>query len=329
MPALDEAKIKRTVKVAVGFDSTVVQNGQHNTPWQILLTRTRKTIKKEDKLRLYRDASFGVNAPMEPLLEWQDLAMLNWYDLYPRRSAAHFQPATQMPNESRLGRRNLTVEENDMLEYPRHVLSIANFTNDLERATEWLNVNDGDYSGSRLSKDKWQRAHVGWNKKDKCVVVVQDTKMMLTQKGINRFSFGPLMTAWLAAMAPHAKNRLLVIRHAIHMLLEFDASDGDTNQAAKGIMPAAPLIFLDSDGERQEQLRHWYAFHTLRRMFRMCFGCSMFQHQDRSSGRVEWVETTEPAGSLRDYDLTQDRAYQTYKKTLKPLLKQFEKSSER
>jgi len=139
----------------------------------------------------------------------------------------------------------------------------------------------------------------------------------------HRFSFGPLLTAWLAAMAPHAKYRLLVIRHAIKMLTDFYAGDGDKNQEKALMLPRPPIF---ETGDNVDTMNEWYAFHTLRRMFRMCFGCNMFQHQDRSSGSVEWVETIEPPGSLQNYDLKEDRAWQTYKKTVKPLLKKFEKS---
>lgn len=313
MPTLDEYEIKKAVKVAVGFDSTRVQNGQHNTPWQILLTLTRKTIAKEDGLANIRDASHGLFAPMDMLLEWQDLAMTNWYELYPKK----------LPSQSRRKDRNFSIEENDDLEYPRHILGIAYYTNDLHQATEKLNVNDTSFTGARLSKDKWQRAHYGWNKKDKCIVVVQDTREMIMLASRHRFSFGPLLTAWLAAMAPHAKYRLLVIRHAIKMLTDFYAGDGDKNQEKALMLPRPPIF---ETGDNVDTMNEWYAFHTLRRMFRMCFGCNMFQHQDRSSGSVEWVETIEPPGSLQNYDLKEDRAWQTYKKTVKPLLKKFEKS---
>ena len=77
------------------------------------------------------------------LLEWQDLAMTNWYELYPKK----------LPSQSRRKDRNFSIEENDDLEYPRHILGIACFTNDLERATEKLNVNDRNFTGTLVSKD--------------------------------------------------------------------------------------------------------------------------------------------------------------------------------
>ena len=95
-----------------------------------------------------------------------------------------------------------------------------------------------------------------------------------------RFNAG--MTAFLAAMAPQAFNRFLVIRYAIQEIQRFK-----------------PYMRKNRETGELEQwlpskLHEWYAFHLLRRMFRMRFGCSMFP-QEEQSGRIDDVRLTEDA----------------------------------
>ena len=323
MSNYDEAAISKAVKVAVGLNQKAVKKGQHHTGFQILLTLSRKAVKTEDGLLREKDSTTGDNAALVELLQWQELGMEDWWSLYPRRAKP------KAPKKR--GERILSLEPNDDLELPRQALDVAFYTNNLDEATKRLNVFDGSHSGwrPRVSKQDWTRASVGWNKKGKSIVVVLDTISILNLAQMNRFSFGPLMTAFLIAMAPKAKNRLLVIRYCIGMLLSFYAAEGEKRESRLEGIGFAPPEFTSGDPKRIALMQEWYALHTLCRLFRMRFGCDMFQHQTKVNGYVEWVETKQPAGSLQDYDLSKDRRWLTYKKTIKPELKRFLKSADK
>ena len=91
-------------------------------------------------------------------------------------------------------------------------MDIARYTNDIAQATEWL--------GGKPAK-------VGWNKNHKQIAVVRSTKEMIDDFNGHRtwHRFGPIGTAWLAAMAPRMNYRYLIIQYGIQQLMEFYNDD--------------------------------------------------------------------------------------------------------
>ena len=185
---------------------------------------------------------------------------------------------------------------------PRWTFDIAQYTNDLDKATEALNVFDRRSEQERIPREQWVPARPGFNKRYKSIVIALPTWSMLQRfqpfGTFNAFRFGPLLTSFLAAMAPNQPNRIHVIRYAVNELKLFEL---DTNARNEACMP--------------ERLREWYAFHTLRRMYRFRWGVSLFE-QPEQSGKLDAVK------------LTQDVAYQYYRDKATKAMKELRKEVE-
>lgn len=296
-------EFENDVSEAVGFNDVARfqdRNGsakrkahQHRTPWQLILTLTRKAIAREEKLTSYDQAQ--KDGRMWELQFLHETGMDSWTRLYPVK-------------------RTLLLGRNEDLEYPRQVLDIARYTNDLTQATEWLNVHDAEHQGSRVDKSEWKPARPGWNKLNHSIVVVLPTKAMIERYNGTRphYNFGPILTAWLAAMAPHSKKRTIVIRQAIQYLREFEHET-----------TVEPPMFAEMPIKDAETMKDWYAFHTLRRLFRMRFGCGMCQHKVAG----QWVETPEPDGPLVEFDIRQDKAWVAYKRAAATAMKKYREAT--
>ena len=104
-------------------------------------------------------------------------------------------------------------------------------------------------------------------------------------------------------MAPDAKGRSLLIRYCIDELKLFQLHmhrDRETGELYQWL---------------PDRLIEWYAVHTLRRMFRMRFGCSMFDQEEQS-------------GRIKDIRLTQDRGFQAYQNAVGKAYRNLEGSVE-
>ncbi len=151
------------------------------------------------------------------------------------------------------------------------------------------------------TKHKQSKVRPGFNKREDSVVVLLPFQDMInrialatshsphpnhprsTRHVYNVARFDPMLTAFLAAMAPGSDHRFLVIKYAIHELIQFN-------------------LLMHTDRETKEEyqwlpgkLNEWYALHLLRRMFRMRFGCSMFP-QPEQSGRIQDIRLQEDLG---------------------------------
>lgn len=303
--AVDEYQVEQVVSEAVGLTYAP----QTSKPWQLLKTLTRKAIQKEEGLKRPCDALqenenwqlvnsefWRESSDLKQTFEWlQENGMEPWVLLYPQKTKEI-----------------------------RHVFDIVRHTNNQAHATEMLNVFDPNHKGKRKDKSKWIQARAGWNKEGKSIVVLfeewpkpypvknhRDQWVTLRP----RYRFGPLMTAWLAAMAPRVTHRHLVIRHAIRQLSEFY---NDHKKLKQGEVTGPPPQFV-GDIKRQEEMREWYAFHTLRRMFRFRFGCSMWQNGQGENRH----EVLEQMSSLQQFDLNQDKAWKDYKRAVAIQLKKY------
>lgn len=265
---------------------------QHRTPWQLILTLTRKAIAREEELTSYDQAQ--KDGRMSELQWLHEIGMDSWTSLYPVE-------------------RTVLLGRMQNLEFPRQVMDIARYTNDHAQATEWLNVHDAEHQSTRVDKSKWKPARPGWNKLNHSIVVLLPTKAMIERYNGTRpyYTFGPILTAWLAAMAPHSKKRTIVIRQAMQYLREFEHAHVE------------PPVFADMPVKDAETMKDWYAFHTLRRLFRMRFGCGMCQHKVDG----EWVETPEPAGALNEFDINQDKAWVAYKRAAATAMKKYREAT--
>ena len=287
----DELQVEEVVRRAIGF--TVAPGS--GKPWQILLTLTRKAIQREDELPRASDASAGDFSPMEELQHLGEFGMDPWVELYP-------------------------IQENTA---PRHVLDIARHTTDPTEATQWLNRFDSKHKTDTNNQANWVQARPGWNKKGKSIVILlKEWPQPYPVKRFNqltftppRHNFGPILTVWLAEMAPRVRHRYLVIRHSIRYLMEFY---NDPRKLKRGEFTGPPPEF-EGDVARQEEMREWYAFHTLRRMFYLRFGCSMWQNGKKENRH----DVLEEAGTLQGYDLTQDKAWLDYKREVKIRLEKY------
>jgi hypothetical protein len=157
------------------------------------------------------------------------------------------------------------------------------------------------------SKERRKQARLGWNKRKSNIVIVLSADSLLKRttlvtsqsehpnhprkKGTayNVARFSPTLTAFLAAMAPHAPNRHLVIKYCIQQLIHVKFH----------IAPYRNSELFHHQWLKDDMLE-WYAFHLLRRMFRMRFGCSLFPQP----------ETTGPLSEIRK---GQDLAWLYYK----------------
>lgn len=283
-----ERELSERVRRAVGFldaeDLKRSRNGglksqahASRAPFQIILRLTAKAIAKEDGVTLPRfrqltDLQQIVAIPdaelQEEIEELQDLGMQPWHVLYE-------------PREKRGA---------GALKEPRWVLDIVNYSNDEDKARKQLYNTDEDEE--QELEDKPLR--VGWNKHNNKIVILLPTKTMIErlympQLSLNWFRFGPILTAFLAAMAVHTPDRWLVILYAVKEIKTLQAED-DRLQLS-------------------EARRQWYAFHTLRRIYRMRWGISLSAKQEFS-------------GPLDKVRLTQDLGYQEYlEKTRKAIAK--------
>lgn len=168
----------------------------------------------------------------------------------------------------------------------RWVVDIAHYCTDQDEATriKW------NLKPHEELTEKHTPAQPGWNKRNDNIALLWPFPhaMRRITGAVNAARFGPLLTSFLAAMAPNAKGRVLVIKYAIEQLLLFEFQ-----------------FTTDQHGKEYqwlpEHLVEWYAFHLLRRMFRMRFGCSMFPQ-------------AEPSGPILRMAPERDLAYQQYKK---------------
>lgn len=329
-----EAEIDRIVEEAIGFYGFPGSK----TPWQRIMSHTRKAIAQEDNLSRINEASStdkktGVN-PMELLvaIETHKIGMQPWVDIYPARDGGE--------------NRTWSIDKLDLADVPpiRAVRDIVKHTINQDEADRHLNVFNPKH-GQVYSKTGWKKARKGWNKHERQYVVFLDgwpktcsshakrhrldenddpvidadgNKVYWPlQRAVPRYYFGIILTVWLLAMAPHAKNRVLVIRQAISRLMGFYNDNQKISGAWNRGTTGPPPMF---DGGN---LNEWYAFHTLRRMFYMRTGCRMCQHEEDG----EWVETPEPSGSLYDFDPQKDKAFMLFKQQEAARLKKMRKST--
>lgn len=318
-------EIDRIVQEAIGFYS----GPETKTPWQRIMSHTRTAIAKEDNLSRANEASRtnkkkAVN-PMELLvaIETHLIGMKPWVDNYPIHDGMD-------------GERTWDVPElyDEDVPWARVVRDIVFYTANQESADKHLNIlrPKQGHEYTKEEKSKWKKtAHIGFNKHERQHVVLLDKwpepctshiklyytsdegvkKQSALSRAVPRYYFGPILTAWMLAMAPRAKHRTLVIKTAIGMLMTFYNDNQKLQGGFNGGATGPPPIFDD------EVQNEWYAFHTLRRMFRLRFGCSMCQHQKDE----EWFETKEPSGSLYNFDPNEDAAFQTYKQEVKARIK--------
>jgi hypothetical protein len=195
----------------------------------------------------------------------------------------------------------------EVFDEARRIVDIAFYTNDKEKATEALYVGDKAEVTNPTSKERRKQARLGWNKRKSNIVIVLSADSLLKRttlvtsqsehpnhprkKGTayNVARFSPTLTAFLAAMAPHAPNRHLVIKYCIQQLIHVKFH----------IAPYRNSELFHHQWLKDDMLE-WYAFHLLRRMFRMRFGCSLFPQP----------ETTGPLSEIRK---GQDLAWLYYK----------------
>jgi len=279
-------------------------------PFQIILRLTAKAVEKEDQKNLrhkhqdlhdlqeYVSSLECVRVKRLEKLEGE-LGMQRWDILY---------EAWQHDKKELDERRRI-------LPQPRWVVDIVRYTNSTAQATEWLNVFDNSVEVDRTDKKNWKEAEEGFNKRNNSIVILLPTEILLARAAIvpsksdhpnhprggarNRYNtarFGPMITAFLAAMAPKAKGRYLVLRYAVMEVLNFMRNqeyEWHTRRTTGEEFRAIPA-----------HLEEWYALHTIRRMYRFRFGISLFPYE-------------EVAGPLDQMRKTQDIGYQTYKKQAK------------
>lgn len=173
----------------------------------------------------------------------------------------------------------------------RWVLDIVQYTTDQDEATriKW-NVK----RGGKLT-DKHTPAKPGWNKRNDNIVVLLPfaSAMRRMTYTVHVARFGPLLTSFLAAMAPDKQGRALVIKYCLQQLLLFERLPMRKDRQTDTWHAWLP-----------EHLHEWWAFHLLRRMFRMRFGCSMFDEEEQS-------------GPILRMAPERDLAYMKYKATVK------------
>lgn len=276
-------------------------------PFQIILRLTAKAVEKEDQKNLrhkhqdlhdlqeYVSSLECVRVKRLEKLEGE-LGMQRWDILY---------EAWQHDKKELDERRRI-------LPQPRWVVDIVRYTNNTAQATEWLNVFDNSVEVDRTDKKNWKEAEEGFNKRNNSIVILLPTEILLARAAIvpsksdhpnhprggarNRYNtarFGPMITAFLAAMAPNAKGRYLVLRYAVKevkRLLQKQEHQWHTRRTTGEELRAIPT-----------HLEEWYALHTIRRMYRFRFGISLFPYE-------------EVAGPLDQLLKSQDAGYQTYKK---------------
>jgi len=303
-----EKQIEIIVAKAIGFDSPTGSK----TPWQRLMSQTTKAIAREDDVRevdARKEMSLLLN------IETELIGMKDWVDNYPI-------------HDGKDGARTWDVPEfyDEDVPWARVARDLVFYAASQEEADTNLNVLKPKqcHEYTHEEKAKWSKtAHKGMNKHERQYVVLLDKRpeactshvklYFLDQEGVRKYSglnraipryyFGPILTAWLLAMAPRSNQRVLVIRAAIRMLMRFFNDNRKLQGGFSGGATGPPPMFDD------EEQNEWYAFHTLRRMFRLRFGCSMCQHQENN----RWCETEEPSGRLYDFDPNLDGAFKTYK----------------
>lgn len=237
-------------------------------PFQIILRCTSKAIKREENRGRVRH---------------QDL-----HDL--QRFVAD--PYAGVDDASSLGVQpwHQLIEQRHEQE-PRWVVGVEHVTTDPQEATRRLNVFDERADvDDRMPAIEWRQAKPGWNKRNNAIVLQLHPVAMLERFHVgsrHAFRFGPMLTAFLAACSPGAPNRFLVMRWIVRELMLFEME---------------PQIYLHL--RQQEAFRQWYAFHTLRRMYRMRWGISLF-------------DDPEPSGPLESIRMTADSGYQKYKEGAK------------
>lgn len=239
-------------------------------PFQIILRLTAKAIAKEDGVKLPRHGDLHElqqlvaieHAEMqEDICVLEDLGVQPWHVLY---------------------------QHSAELKEPRWVLDIAFYTNEEER---------GQLALYGQNKTVWKPLRPGWNKHNNSIVIYCDTSTMLlrwwaSDTPRNVFRFGPILTAYLAAMSQHTPNRWHVILYAVREIKTLQAEDESLKLS--------------------EHHRYWYALHTLRRMYRMRWGISLFPQPELS-------------GRLSELQLQHDAAYQQFMEKTRKLITELQK----
>jgi len=314
-----DTEIDRIVLRSVGFSS----KNQSATPWQLLMTHTRKAIAKEDGIRT-RDAHTDLEhrlSPMSILVDIEDnkVGGKRWVDLYPARDGG---VGSRYADD--IYRKE--IRDPNPLDI-RHALDIVRYAQSQDQADEYLNVNESgsDQEYSDEIKSKWTTCRTGYHKSRRCIVAnleevpkpcTSHTRVKVKIGGnthefgraVPRHYFGPILTAWLLAMGPHVPHRVFVIRKAIHYLKEFYEDNRKLQGGLNGGNTGAPPQFTGSP-EYINEMRDWYAFHTLRRMFRMRTGCFMCMAQQDD----KWLPLMEMTTSLDQVDPSQDQAWTTFR----------------
>lgn len=304
---------------AVGITS----GPQSATPWQLLMTHTRKAIAKEDNIRTndaHIDCKNGALSPMSILVDIEDKPQIfdSWLSLYPARDGG-------------IGERYAGDIYKDEIRDPnpleiRHALDIVRYTADQKQADEYLNVNQSqpDKEISETKKLKWSKCRPGFHKLRRCIVANLEeipkpcsshTRVKVKIGGnihelgraVPRHYFGPILTVWLLAMGPHVTHRVFVIRKAIENLKAFYDHNRMIQGGFNGGKTGPPPMFTGTP-ERINEMRDWYAFHTLRRMFRMRTGCCMCMAKQDG----KWLPLMEMTSSLDQVDPNQDEAWTTF-----------------
>ncbi len=270
--------VRRAVGLVCGDDLKQMKGGQpgdlkdhahkNHAPFQVILRLTARAIQAEDDV---------------PKVWHQDLEDL-------QRFVSSEDAELENSPRFELGMQQWHVLRTNtgLLPECRWVLDIARYTNDTNQATRWKYVNDERAEVERIPEEKWKPARKGWNKRNSSIVVLLGGSELLPRTALavsrsthpnhprglrniyNTARFNPLLTSFLAAMSPEAPNRFLVIKYAVSELLLFDfqyATDRETGQE---------YTWLKGGDIACE----WYALHTIRRMYRFRFGCSLFPQQE-------------------------------------------------
>jgi len=289
-------------------------------PFQIILRLTAKAVEKEEKKKAAEKKEDRKILP----LKHKDLDDLQQYV----SSLECVRKNDYQKLEGELGMQRWDIlyeawqhdkkepnEEKRTIPNSRWVMEIVRYTNNTAQATKWLNVHDENAEVDRTNEKNWKEAQEGFNKRNNSIVILLPANTLLARKAIvpsksdhpnhprggarNRYNtarFGPMITAFLAAMAPKAKGRYLVLRYAVKEMLKL--MEKQDLQWHTRITTGEEFLAIPA------HLEEWYALHTIRRMYRFRFGISLFPYE-------------EVAGPLDQMRKTQDIGYQTYKKQAK------------
>lgn len=279
---------EEVVRRAVGFidaEDLKIPRGQH-APHEL-----DGTGRKLQAHRSYAPFQIILRCTLKAIMREDDLAGLRYQNLHDLQQFVAIQGA-EVNEWENLGMQLWhRLYERRGEPPPRWVLGIEYITDSQDIATERLYVFDTRAQvQNRISPAKWRQAKPGWNKRNNAIVLLLDPVAIIERFHTGRrhaFRFGPMLTAFLAACSPGAPNRFLVMKWVVRELQLFEME---------------PQVFQNP--RHQEAFREWYAFHTLRRMYRMRWGVSLF-------------DAPEQSGPLDQIRMTQDVGYQKYKEGCK------------